>query len=147
MTDKTGKVAGGAVVTEEVINAAKAIKDENKGKTKGKTEEGFLFLLTDKAQIIRTNLGEIRRTGRVAQGVTIVKPNAGDAISGLFINYVQDNRKVRKTVSIEEIEKSEEMENTDLNDSIDEENIEQIENDNLHDSTSEDKIEESDKES
>ncbi len=49
--DKTGKVAGGAVVTEEVINAAKAIKDENKGKTKGKTEEGFLFLLTDKAQI------------------------------------------------------------------------------------------------
>ena len=86
VTDKTGKVAGGAVVTEEVINAAKAIKDENKGKTKGKTEEGFLFLLTDKAQIIRTNLGEIRRTGRVAQGVTIVKPNAGDAISGLFIN-------------------------------------------------------------
>tara|TARA_Y100000768_G_scaffold82760_2_gene58974 strand:- start:3960 stop:6641 length:2682 start_codon:yes stop_codon:yes gene_type:complete len=147
VTDKTGKVAGGAVVTEEVINAAKAIKDENKGKTKGKTEEGFLFLLTDKAQIIRTNLGEIRRTGRVAQGVTIVKPNAGDAISGLFINYVQDNRKVRKTVSIEEIEKSEEIENTDMNDSISEENIEQIENDNLQDSTSEDKIEESDKES
>ena len=85
-------------------------------------------MLTDKAQIIRTNLGEIRRTGRVAQGVTIVKPNAGDAISGLFINYVQDKRKVRKTVSIEEIEKSEEMENTDLNESISEENIEQIEN-------------------
>ena len=56
-------------------------------------------------------------------------------------------RKVRKTVSIEEIEKSEEIENTDMNDSISEENIEQIENDNLQDSTSEDKIEESDKES
>ena len=39
------------------------------------------------------------------------------------------------------------MENTDLNDSISEENIEQIENDNLQDSTTEDKIEESDKES
>ena len=43
--------------------------------------------------------------------------------------------------------KSEEIENTDMNDSISEENIEQIENDNLQDSTSEDKIEESDKES
>ena len=56
-------------------------------------------------------------------------------------------RDSRKTVSIEEIEKSEEMVNADLNESISEENIEQIENDNLQDSTSEDKIEESDKES
>ena len=72
VTDKTGKIAGGAVVTDEVFNAAKYIKEENKSKDKKHQGDGFLFILTDNAQIIRTHINQIRRAGRVTQGVTIV---------------------------------------------------------------------------
>ena len=125
VTDKTGKIAGGAVVTDEVFNAAKDIKEENKSKDKKYQGDGFLFILTDNAQIIRTHINQIRRAGRVTQGVTIVKPNAGDAISGVFINFVQDKRKARKIVDIKEIEKNEEFENSDLQESNSEVKIEE----------------------
>ena len=125
VTDKTGKIAGGAVVTDEVFNAAKDIKEENKSKDKKHQGDGFLFILTDNAQIIRTHINQIRRAGRVTQGVTIVKPNAGDAISGVFINFVQDKRKARKIVDIKEIEKNEEFENSDLQESNSEDKIEE----------------------
>ena len=125
VTDKTGKIAGGAVVTDEVFNAAKDIKEENKSKDKKYQGDGFLFILTDNAQIIRTHINQIRRAGRVTQGVTIVKPNAGDAISGVFINFVQDKRKARKIVDIKEIEKNEEFENSDLQESNSEDKIEE----------------------
>ena len=69
VTDKTGKIAGGAVVTDEVFNAAKDIKEENKSKDKKHQGDGFLFILTDNAQIIRTHINQIRRAGRVTQGV------------------------------------------------------------------------------
>ena len=125
VTDKTGKIAGGAVVTDEVFNAAKDIKEENKSKDKKHQGDGFLFILTDNAQIIRTHINQIRRAGRVTQGVTIVKPNAGDAISGVFINFVQDKRKARKIVDIKEIEKNEEFVNSDLQESNSEVKIEE----------------------
>ncbi|MCH2673497.1 MAG: DNA gyrase subunit A [Dehalococcoidia bacterium] len=125
VTDKTGKIAGGAVVTDEVFNAAKDIKEENKSKDKKYQGDGFLFILTDNAQIIRTHINQIRRAGRVTQGVTIVKPNAGDAISGVFINFVQDKRKARKIVDIKEIEKNEEFVNSDLQESNSEVKIEE----------------------
>ena len=95
VTDKTGKVAGGSVVSEEIVGE----------------KEGLLFILTDKAQIIRTNLGEIRKTGRVAQGVTIVKPNTGDAISGVFINHAQGKREARKEIDLKNLENLENLEN------------------------------------
>ena len=63
VTDKTGKIAGGAVVTDEVFNAAKYIKEENKSKDKKHQGDGFLFILTDNAQIIRTHINQIRRAG------------------------------------------------------------------------------------
>ncbi len=69
VTDKTGKVAAAAVVTEEIRNDS----------------EGMLFLLTEQAQVLRTNIGEVRQTGRNAQGVKIVLPDAGDAISAIRI--------------------------------------------------------------
>ena len=57
--------------------------------------------------------------------VTIVKPKAGDAISGVFINFVQDKRKARKIVDIKEIEKNEEFVNSDLQESNSEVKIEE----------------------
>ncbi len=68
-TTKTGKVAAAAVVTEEVRADS----------------EGKLFLLTEKAQVLRTNIGEIRLTGRNAQGVKIVLPESGDNISAIRV--------------------------------------------------------------
>ena len=99
VTSNTGKVAAGAIVSEELVEDS----------------EGKLFLLTDKAQVLRTRLGEIRRTGRVAQGVKIVDPGPGDAISG--IRVLEDRRKAREEININElnkdIENSEDIENSD----------------------------------
>ena len=81
-----------------------------------------MFLLTDKAQVLRTRLGEIRRTGRVAQGVKIVDPGPGDAISG--IRVLEERRKARQEVDIKELSKQ--SENTEeLEDSDDIENTEE----------------------
>ncbi|MQG87855.1 MAG: DNA gyrase subunit A [SAR202 cluster bacterium] len=69
VTTKTGKVADSAVVSED-------IRADSKGK---------LVLVSEKAQVIRTNLGEIRSTGRIAQGVKIQVPDAGDRISAIRV--------------------------------------------------------------
>ena len=69
VTTKTGKVADSAVVSEEV-------RTDSSGK---------LVLVSEKAQVIRTNLGEIRSTGRIAQGVKIQMPERGDKISAIRV--------------------------------------------------------------
>jgi len=69
VTPKTGKVADSAVVSEEV-------RTDSTGK---------LVLVSEKAQVIRTNLGEIRSTGRIAQGVKIQVPDSGDRISAIRV--------------------------------------------------------------
>jgi DNA gyrase subunit A len=67
VTAKTGKVAAALVVGEDIRTDS----------------EGKLFLLTEKAQVLRTNIGEIRLTGRNAQGVKIQLPESGDNISAI----------------------------------------------------------------
>ena len=69
VTTKTGKVADSAVVSGEIRTDS----------------TGMLVLVTEKAQVIRTNLGEIRSTGRIAQGVKIQMPEAGDKISAIRV--------------------------------------------------------------
>ena len=80
VTSRTGKVAAATVVSEEVRTDS----------------EGKLFLLTDKAQVLRTNLSEIRSTGRIAQGVKIVVPEEGDHISA--IRVVEGQRKAEREI-------------------------------------------------
>ena len=71
VTSKTGPVAAAAVVGEEVRTSSDS--------------EGALVLLTDRAQVLRTNLSEIRMTGRNAQGVRIQVPEAGDKIAAIRV--------------------------------------------------------------
>ena len=61
ITKKTGPVA-----------AAEVIADSDE-----------LYIVSEKAQVLRTNLSEIRSTGRAAQGVTILKPQPGDAVASI----------------------------------------------------------------
>ena len=42
-----------------------------------------VYVISRKAQVMRTSLDEIRKTGRVAQGVTIFKPRPGDYVSAM----------------------------------------------------------------
>ena len=42
-----------------------------------------VYVVSQKAQVIRTNLSEIRSTGRATQGVTIFKPEAGDSVASM----------------------------------------------------------------
>ena len=43
-----------------------------------------IYLVTEKAQVMRTNLAEVRTMrGRITQGVTIVKPREGDLVSSI----------------------------------------------------------------
>lgn len=79
-TTKTGKVAAAAVVSDEIRTDS----------------EGKLFLLTEKAQVLRTNIGEIRLTGRNAQGVKIVLPESGDNISA--IRVLEQRREVADVI-------------------------------------------------
>lgn len=69
VTPKTGNVADSAVVSEDIRTDS----------------TGMLVLVSEKAQVIRTNLGEIRSTGRIAQGVKIQVPDAGDKISAIRV--------------------------------------------------------------
>lgn len=39
-----------------------------------------VYVVSAKAQVLRTSLSEIRSTGRATQGVTIFKPQPGDAV-------------------------------------------------------------------
>lgn len=86
VTPKTGKVAAAVVVSEEIRTDS----------------EGKLFLLTEKAQVLRTNIGEIRLTGRNAQGVKIVLPESGDNISA--IRVLEQRREIAEKVDIAALE-------------------------------------------
>ena len=61
VTRKTGQVAAAQVITDS---------DE-------------LYLVSSKAKVLRTNLSEIRSTGRAAQGVTIFRLDAGDSVASI----------------------------------------------------------------
>ncbi len=61
VTRKTGQVAAAQVITES---------DE-------------LYVVSSKAKVLRTNLSEIRSTGRSAQGVTIFKLDPGDSVASI----------------------------------------------------------------
>ena len=61
VTRKTGQVAAAQVITES---------DE-------------LYVVSSKAKVLRTNLSEIRSTGRSAQGVTIFKLEPGDSVASI----------------------------------------------------------------
>ncbi len=61
ITKKTGTVA-----------AAQLVEDDKE-----------VYVVSQQAQVIRTNLQEIRNTGRATQGVTIFKPAPGDRVSSI----------------------------------------------------------------
>jgi DNA gyrase subunit A len=42
-----------------------------------------VYVVSEQAQVLRTNLAEIRSMGRATQGVTILKPAPGDAVSSI----------------------------------------------------------------
>ncbi|MGB1748874.1 MAG: DNA gyrase C-terminal beta-propeller domain-containing protein, partial [Dehalococcoidia bacterium] len=54
------------------------------------------------AQVIRTNLGEIRSTGRIAQGVKIQVPESGDRISA--IRVISERREASAEVDLDALE-------------------------------------------
>jgi len=86
VTPKTGKVADSAVVSEDVRTDS----------------TGMLVLVTEKAQVIRTNLGEIRSTGRIAQGVKIQVPESGDKISA--IRVIAERREAGEEIDLASLE-------------------------------------------
>ena len=61
ITRKTGNVA-----------AAQVIDDSDE-----------VYLVSEKAQVLRTSLSEIRSTGRATQGVTIFRMDAGDNVASI----------------------------------------------------------------
>ena len=61
VTKKTGKLAAAQVIVDS---------DE-------------VYVVSQKAQVIRTNLSEIRNTGRATQGVTIFKTAPGDYVTSI----------------------------------------------------------------
>ena len=69
ITRNTGDVAAAMIVDETLRN----------------DETGKLMVLTEKGQIIRTPLAEIRETGRSAQGVKIVGLDDTDAAAAIAI--------------------------------------------------------------
>jgi len=103
VTPKTGKVADSAVVSEEV-------RTDSTGK---------LVLVTEKAQVIRTNLGEIRSTGRIAQGVKIQVPDAGDKISA--IRVIAERRETGEEIDLAALENANANGNEEENSEGDEE--------------------------
>ena len=86
VTPKTGNVADSAVVSEDIRTDS----------------TGMLVLVSEQAQVIRTNLGEIRSTGRIAQGVKIQVPDAGDKISA--IRVIDERREARAVLDLAELE-------------------------------------------
>ena len=49
------------------------------------TEQTELLALSEKGQIIRTALSEVRKTGRSAQGVRIMNLKSGDKLAGIVV--------------------------------------------------------------
>ncbi len=62
---KNGRVAAAQVVDREVDG------------------DDTVLILTEKAQVIRVHLNEIRETGRITQGVIMAVPDTGDAVSAI----------------------------------------------------------------
>ena len=60
------KKTGGKVAAAEVVDESKEV-----------------YVVSEKAQVIRTNLAEIRSMGRATQGVTIFRPQPGDAVASI----------------------------------------------------------------
>ena len=54
-----------------------------------------VYVVSEEAQVLRTNLSEIRSMGRATQGVTIFKPQPGDSVSS--IACVSDLSKMEET--------------------------------------------------
>ena len=75
ITRKTGPVAAA-----EVIDDSKEV-----------------YMVSEQAQVLRTNLSEIRSTRRATQGVTIFKPQPGDAVASIAcvseFDYEENNAK------------------------------------------------------
>ena len=49
------------------------------------TDQKEIFALSAKGQMIRTELGTVRMTGRSAQGVRIMDLNSGDRVAGTIV--------------------------------------------------------------
>jgi DNA gyrase subunit A len=99
VTSNTGKVAAAAIVSPETYEDEK----DNISETNGtKKTDGNLFVLTDKAQVIRTRLSEIKTTGRVTQGVNVLTPAPGDAISGARV--LESRRETREEIDPKDLE-------------------------------------------
>ena len=67
-----------------------------------KDSTGKLVLVTEKAQVIRTNLGEIASTGRNTSGVKIQKPQKGDRISA--IRVIGERRQAGSEIDLSQLE-------------------------------------------
>jgi DNA gyrase/topoisomerase IV subunit A len=78
----------------------------------------MLVLVTEKAQVIRTNLGEIRSTGRIAQGVKIQVPESGDKISA--IRVIAERREAGEEIDLASLENgnADDSANSDADDEV-----------------------------
>lgn len=58
-----------------------------------------VYVVSQKAQVMRTSLSEIRSTGRITQGVTVFKPQAGDSVTSIACvkNIKEQNGNGEKT--------------------------------------------------
>ena len=55
-----------------------------------------VYVVSEQAQVLRTSLSEIRSTGRATQGVTIFKPEPGDAVASIAFHRRTPMDGVRK---------------------------------------------------
>jgi DNA gyrase subunit A len=109
VTPKTGNVADSAVVSEDIRTDS----------------TGMLVLVSEKAQVIRTNLGEIRSTGRIAQGVKIQVPDAGDKISA--IRVIDERREAGAVLDPTELENDSEYDESDGENEAPDESTDELE--------------------
>ena len=86
---------------------------------------GMLVLVSEKAQVIRTNLGEIRSTGRIAQGVKIQVPDAGDKISA--IRVINERRETGAVLDPTELENDSEYDESDGENEAPDESTDELE--------------------
>ncbi len=60
-----------------------------------------VYVVSEQAQVIRTNLSEIRNAGRNTQGVTIFKPSKGDSVTSIScvsdLNLIEENAAKQST--------------------------------------------------
>ena len=60
-----------------------------------------VYVVSEQAQVIRTNLSEIRNAGRNTQGVTIFKPSEGDSVTSIScvsdLNLIEENAAKQST--------------------------------------------------